>query len=361
MCNPHLNMLSKQNAASNQMRKLKSNQTINLNEIPYKAQYYKNTLIIASESGHLNLINSSPSSFQAHLNAIFDLAFSLSSLISASADSTSKKFDLNTLTCINTFKGHSHSVKSVDVNPFNPFVIASSSRDGSILVFDSRCNKAVSQIGSIHRPIDEIKFAHGSIKKIHSNTQLKTVSTVKFLPDYKNHVISTGANDGLIKIYDLRYQGIPAKQRPPIQSSKFPDNWKRPYGYTNISLDPLGNYAYVTCTNSTIYKINLNGLTILDSYTSKTLATNFFTKTSVSYTGDFIASGSQDCNIHVWNTDIHKPFMLIGHLLDVTDVVFNLDKTQLASCSDDKTVKVWEIGGVGDGYIKSEVHESVEN
>lgn len=50
-------------------------------------------------------------------------------------------FDVNTCVRLAILKGHTESVKSITQLASNPFVIASGSRDGSVLIFDVRFNR----------------------------------------------------------------------------------------------------------------------------------------------------------------------------------------------------------------------------
>ena len=52
---------------------------------------------------------------------------------------------MNTCTRLAVLKGHTESVKSIAVIPQNQFVIATGSRDGSILIFDTRFNRTTNQ------------------------------------------------------------------------------------------------------------------------------------------------------------------------------------------------------------------------
>ena len=56
----------------------------------------------------------------------------------------------------------------------------------------------------------------------------------------------------------------------------------------------------------------------------------------------FIASGSKDKTIKIWQVDTGKEIMTLeGHSDDITSVAINADNTILASGSKDKTLKLW--------------------
>ena len=155
-------------------------------------------------------------------------------------------YDINTCTRLAMLKGHSESVKSITLVPLNPFVIASGSRDGSVLVFDTRCNRHTEDTDpnvSYIRAVSSIQPAHfidtnGSgnltssssaanrnfsvrsnvLKSKSSNStmlsspsglasvmQSKRPSPVACVSFQNEHLlVSAGATDGLIKVWDIR-------------------------------------------------------------------------------------------------------------------------------------------------------------
>jgi WD40 repeat protein len=70
--------------------------------------------------------------------------------------------------------------------------------------------------------------------------------------------------------------------------------------------------------------------------------------------GRKIASGSENGNIRIWNfasrmngevlhVDYEEIVAFLGHMAAVNSVVFSPDGSQLASCSDDGTIIIWDI------------------
>ncbi|PSR78663.1 WD40-repeat-containing domain protein, partial [Coniella lustricola] len=112
-----------------------------------------NSLVaIGDEEGRVRLLDTAPSSsfdkihlcFQAHNNAIIDLAFSSddSRLATASGDQTGKVIDMMTQVPISVLGQHTASLKQVRFQPGRGegHVLATSSRDGSIQIWDLRCH-----------------------------------------------------------------------------------------------------------------------------------------------------------------------------------------------------------------------------
>lgn len=72
----------------------------------------------------------------------------------------------------------------------------------------------------------------------------------------------------------------------------------------------------------------------------------FYVKARFSHDGRFILSGSSDGHVYIWEVDrpAIPPLYLEGHAAEVTGVDWHpVDLCQVASCSDDGTVRVWRV------------------
>lgn len=82
--------------------------------------------------------------FQPHANAILDMNFSSDDLLlaTASGDQTGLIIDMPTQRPKHAFHGHTMSVKEIRFQPGQSSnnVVATSSRDGNILIWDLRCS-----------------------------------------------------------------------------------------------------------------------------------------------------------------------------------------------------------------------------
>lgn len=73
-------------------------------------------------------------------------------------------------------------------------------------------------------------------------------------------------------------------------------------GFTSLALDPTGGNIFVTCTDNSIYQFNTTNISYpIARYTARTLhISSFYIRCSVSPDGRYVASGSGDSNVHVW-------------------------------------------------------------
>ncbi|KAI9209660.1 WD40-repeat-containing domain protein [Polychytrium aggregatum] len=299
-----------------------------------------NYIALAGEEGTIAIIDTSKDNqwelvngraqWSAHDNSIFELKWSPNDHLIASVcgDQTTKIWDVETQTEICSLIGHEFSVKSVSFNPRNPDVLVTASRDGSVMVWDLRCapmlppDDADSTLvpARRHRPVDVIANAHSteyhnskSLKRRRAmspgpapKTQSISVTSVVFLPHTFNTVASAGAADGTIKLWDLRHHGYFSKR------------------FSSLSIHPDGHKLFAACTDHRVYEFSAYTLgEPLFAYSAKTLKTSsFYVKTTVSPDGRFVASGSMDGGVHIWELGRREcaPIVLRGHEKEVTSV-----------------------------------------
>lgn len=187
---------------------------------------YGNLLAVADEEGSVRLMDTArPASkslvkeLAAHTNAIFDLAWlpGGTKLLTASGDTTVHLWDVVGGASLASFRAHSGSVKSVDVKADESAVFVSGGRDGSVMVWDTRCSTR----GSQHKPVNTIALAHKKTDPSHAsggrkrrrghraNPPQKTMvdsqhSVTAVLFHGSNKLASSGAADGTVKLWDLR-------------------------------------------------------------------------------------------------------------------------------------------------------------
>ncbi|KAG8443731.1 hypothetical protein GDO86_009053 [Hymenochirus boettgeri] len=298
--------------------------------------------------------------FLAHSNAVFDVAWvpAEHKLVTASGDQTAKLWDVKAGELIGICKGHQCSLKSVAFSKFEKAVFCTGGRDGNIMVWDTRCNKKdgfyrhVNQITGAHNVLDKqtpskIKKRKPPVKGLAPSVDSQQSVTVVIFQD-EHTILSAGAVDGVVKMWDLRKNYSTYRQDPmPAKCFPYPGNSTRKLGYSSLVMDPTGTNLFASCTDDNIYMFNATGLkTEPVSVFSGHQNSTFYVKASVSPDGQFLLSGSSDHNAYIWQVSNPQaaPVNLTGHCQEVTSVAWSQsDFTKIATCSDDNTVRVWRI------------------
>jgi denticleless len=136
-----------------------------------------------------------------------------------------------------------------------------------------------------------------------------------------NTLISCGAGDGLVKIWDLRRNYSFSKKEP------FP-KYSLPYaghstfkGFTNLLIDNSGVRLYVNCMDNNIYCYNISTFEneVVQTYQGFKNET-FYIKSCLSPDGQYLMSGSSDEKAYIWNVDCPQPVAVLnGHTVEVSD------------------------------------------
>lgn len=280
-----------------------------------------NTLVaIGDEEGGIRLLESAqdgkPSfsaaylTFRPHNNAILDLAFSSDDMLlaTASGDQNVQVIDMLTQRAIFTMAGHGSSVKQVRFQPgSNDKVIATSSRDGSIQIWDLRCKgfdgpvrdmrisleQTQSQAGGRQLPepmgwvrsVNSIYAAHATRESVLSVANAVStsagvatdapsksespgrrgdvsVTALAFLPPGREHLLLTASEaNASVKLWDLRTTHRRGRAIP-LSSTRQPQSHDRHrhFGLTSLSLSGDGARLYTLCRDSSIYAYSTSHL-----------------------------------------------------------------------------------------------------
>ncbi len=234
--------------------------------------------------------------FQTHGNAIIDLAFSEDDelLATASGDQTSRIIDMMTQTPLAVLDHHTASLKQVRFQPGigQGNILATSSRDGSVRIWDLRCKNLIVQDFSIDRQ-SNLEYALprsstrggivNSILGAHARTQRQarqqggaapsadmvtrwevagrigelSVTAIEFMPAGKEHLLLSACEaDASIKLWDIRnIYSSRQKASTPISFTAQPSShtqW-RPFGISAMSLSGDGARLYAVCKDNAIY------------------------------------------------------------------------------------------------------------
>lgn len=211
--------------------------------------------------------------------------------------------------CTYTMIGHTASLKETRFQPGNSSVIATSSRDGSVQIWDLRCKGleapvrdlkvsldpadkpttswvSASQNMTWARSVNTIANAHASRQSFHPNSAAcnkqfllgenltKTESTgrrgdvsvtcLSFLQHGREHLLITGsAADASVKLWDLRTTHSHRRTRAtPLSSTRQPESHTnhRHYGLNSIALSGDGGRFYTLCRDNTVYTYSTSHL-----------------------------------------------------------------------------------------------------
>ncbi|KAM6954089.1 denticleless protein homolog [Aplochiton taeniatus] len=336
----------------------------------------RNVLAVANEEGIVRLYNTenraSPvlKEWMAHENAVFDISWvpGEASLVTASGDQMAKLWDVKSGELLGSFKGHQCSLKSVSFTQKEKAMFCTGGRDGNIMVWDTRCSKKdgfyrqVKQINGAHNKVKRgtpsyIKKRRPSTKGMGTSVDSQQSVTVVLFRD-ENTLFSSGAVDGIIKMWDLRKNYTVHHHDPiPLQAFPYPGSSTRKLGYSGLVLDSKGSNLFANCIDDNIYMFNAIGLkTSPVGVFSGHLNSTFYVKSTVSPDDQFLASGSSDNHTYIWKIADPKqaPMTLQGHSQEVTSIAWcPTDFTKIASCSDDNTVRIWRLDRGIDGAKSS--------
>ncbi|KAL8939536.1 MAG: hypothetical protein Q9211_002693, partial [Gyalolechia sp. 1 TL-2023] len=249
--------------------------------------------------------------FRPHTNAILDLSFSPDDLLlaTASGDQTSQIIDMPSQRTIHTLAAHKSSVKQVKFQPGSSSVIATSSRDGSVRIWDLRCkgsetpahelrisldgpednsaSKSPAKKMTYSRCVDAIVDAHsyrGAPSYLSSKASLTdqtydmpsrtegvtrqgdiSVTAISFLSPRHEHILITSSEgDATVKLWDLRttHSHRRSTHAVPLSSTRQPDGHARYryFGVTSLALNGDSSRLYTLCRDNTIYAYSTSHL-----------------------------------------------------------------------------------------------------
>ncbi|KAI8625361.1 WD40-repeat-containing domain protein [Xylariaceae sp. FL1651] len=260
---------------------------------------------IGDEEGRIRLLDSSSNSsepfssihltFAPHTNAIIDLDFSNDDylLATASGDQTGQVIDMMTQSPIAFLGQHTASLKQIRFQPgqANSSVLATSSRDGSVQIWDLRCSRPVQDFQHSESRDTNLTFrlpppkrgcAINSFYHAHARTsrQLRqspsigpgdtpsrrempsrsndvSVTTLQFLPSGQEHLLLTACEaDASIKLWDIRSIHSSRNKVPSPLSTTAPPkshaHW-RPFGISSLTLGTDASRLYALCKDNTVY------------------------------------------------------------------------------------------------------------
>ncbi|ELR14173.1 nuclear distribution protein pac1, putative [Acanthamoeba castellanii str. Neff] len=270
-----------------------------------------NILASASEDATIMLWDYETGEFdrtlKGHTLAVQDIAFDQAGkfLASCSADLSVKLWDLSSWKCVKTLQGHDHNVSAVVFTPTGDHII-SASRDKTVKVWEVSTGYCIKTLQH-----DEW------VKRVLTSEDGTTVVTASYDQTIRTWDLAKGECTGVYRGHDHVIESIalsPATTPSLTQDSEADSN---------------GNHR--TRNARTRTKAGNKG-----------------------GAGAYIASGSRDKTIRIWDTQTQQEVMTlrprgrlqsrqVGHDNWVRTVLFHPNGKLLISVSDDKSIMIWDL------------------
>ncbi|KAH6680683.1 WD40-repeat-containing domain protein [Halenospora varia] len=252
--------------------------------------------MLETQKGGEKQLKTSWLNFRVHTNAIIDMSFvdDDSLLATASGDATARVVDMRTQVTTAVLGNHYASLKQVRWQPGSHSILATSSRDGCIQIWDLRTTGYDGPATCIQAPVEPrhrttIRTAArktlfgrpvNSLIDCHKNGQGHnsaptsaqssdvpsqgetvgragdvSVTAIEFLPGGQDHILSACEGDASVKVWDIRHVHGRRKNPIPISQTQHPSahvGWRH-FGVTSMSLNTSGSRLYTLCKDNTVY------------------------------------------------------------------------------------------------------------
>ncbi|KAG8724875.1 hypothetical protein FRC09_012786 [Ceratobasidium sp. 395] len=334
-------------------------------------------------------------SSQNHAGGVSSVAYSPdgSRIISGSYDTTIRIWDANTGDMLGQpLEGHTGTVRSVAYSPGGERII-SGSYDATVRIWDAYTGQMVGRPLEGHTDfvISVACSSNGHVTSGSSDMTLRSwdahtgevlgepmrgntwsVYCVAYSPD--GAYLISGCSDGTIRIWNAHTRQIVGEQIDAHASAVWSVSYS-PDGARFISSSLDGTIrtwdAHTGQMLGQLFSSGLNlrfhsavyspdgehiacgtfgstgSLCIWNAYTKKTREGHTRTTNSITYSprGTYIASGSSDKTVRVWNTYTGKMLgqPLEGHTGSICVVACSPDGASIVSGSDDMTIRIWDV------------------
>ncbi|ETO35615.1 ribosome assembly protein 4 (RSA4) [Reticulomyxa filosa] len=309
--------------------------------------------------------------FEGHSRGIIKARFSSDSfrIVSVSFDNTIRLWDISSGKQIQVLEGHSNHITGVEFFP-KELKILSCLDNGTIRIWDVAVERKIQLIDGYIDIITGVQFSPDNLKIVSCSTDktirlwdiqlrrqiqvfeghLDCIRGILFLPDGSK--IVSYSEDNTIRIWDV----LSGKQLQLLEGHS--------HLISEVQFSPDGSKLVSSSFDKTIRIWDISSGTqnqLLIGHIEGVIGVQF------SSDGSKIVSSSTDRTIRLWDVlsgkqlqvfqghfnfvmqtlqvlDISSGsqlFLLEGHEKDVNNVQFSPDGTQIITCSDDKTIRLW--------------------
>uniref|UniRef100_A0A6B2L1P0 Uncharacterized protein n=1 Tax=Arcella intermedia TaxID=1963864 RepID=A0A6B2L1P0_9EUKA len=297
------------------------------------------------------LPRSSKKSFQVHMGEVNSVAFSTNGALFATGGSerSVKIWDSYTLANRGTLPGAERTIMHVTFSPNDECVMASSN-DNSVRVFSVQLGRVkhcllghLGKVSAAQFTIDNDKAVTGShdrtlrIWDLQRRYTLKTIFCYSSCNDLclsrESNMIISGHIDQQVRFWDVR-SGDAIKDLSNIHTGQI----------TGVTLSADGRYLVTSSRDNTIKQIDLRTYEVVQTYTHEGYRNGLnWTRSCMSPDGRFVASGSMDGTIYVWDTSNGGVEQILRgtHKTAVSQVVWHPAGYQLASVDRAGLLSFW--------------------
>ncbi|XP_018648250.1 putative prokaryotic DNA topoisomerase [Schistosoma mansoni] len=317
-------------------------------------------ILIAQEDGLVHLYDTSVTGtqaflkhYEAHNNAVFDVKWlsSGSSFLTASGDQSIRLIDAETGVIIQQFFGHTMSVRSLSFMPSDCHIFASTSRDGSIRMWDTRVKPDAVNFRDMRRMNKNWKELEkkaqdrvgwrklvGGLCSIGSNR--RNVTSVLFVDD--NTFLSAGSSDGSIKMWDLRrvFCVGSKKQAKPKFIFPYSGTSQKQSGYSDLAVNSHRTRLFANCLDNVVYEYDLT------QSTTQPVLISMYRNNVIFLVYRLLSSLSSDRRAHIYAVGKRRqqPIVLSGHTGEVSVPRWcKGDPTRIVTLSDESQAFVWNM------------------